>query len=395
MMGNPFARQKEQQQHILDFPVPKFRFARQLMLLCFNIIGIYGVGLTLFLLIRELTGETLFIVALLNSFAHLFLMLAVLLGIICVIGRRFLSVLTLLPAIAVFFMTYGAFFLPHSAANSSGPDLHLLTFNVYSKRANPPQLANVIMEAEADVVLLQELDSVVAGHFDSIFQREYPYRVFHTPAQSSNAGMGVMSRYPILTEEYWTIHRGHQRITIEFQGSTVTLYNSRPIFPFEGDSFFQHEEEITALLERADQDRGPVILAGDFNMSDQSDDYAQITEVYDDAFREVGWGMGFTFPADNPDIDSLPYQLRELMKIPLVRLDYVFHSEHFQSTRAEVLSSSGGSDHRPLFVVLTLETKPFMHKIEKISKIHAFSIRESDTSILQKATGVFRFVEQE
>ena len=40
----------------------------------------------------------------------------------------------------------------------------------------------------------------------------------------------------------------------------------------------------------------PILIAGDFNMTDQTDDYRRLTAKFSDTFREVGWGMGFTFP---------------------------------------------------------------------------------------------------
>ena len=94
-----------------------------------------------------------------------------------------------------------------------------------------------------------------------------------------------------------------------------------------------------------ERDLDVVLIAGDFNITDQSADYQRITVVYDDSYKQVGYGMGTTFPAHIPFLPSL------------LRIDYVFHSEDFTPLQADVLYSSGGSDHRPLVVELALHSE--------------------------------------
>jgi vancomycin resistance protein VanJ len=96
---------------------------------------------------------------------------------------------------------------------------------------------------------------------------------------------------------------------------------------------------VNELLRRAGGETMPVLIAGDFNMTDQTGDYARIAEQYADTYREIGWGMGFTFP----DLGQ---------RLLLAQLDYVFHSSHFVAVEARVWGTSGGSDHRPVYAVL-------------------------------------------
>jgi len=72
-----------------------------------------------------------------------------------------------------------------------------------------------------------------------------------------------------------------------------------------------------------------------------------------DTFREVGWGMGFT----GPDW-SHPQSQEGLPFIPIhQRMDYIFHDkEFFLPVEAHVWPVSGGSDHRPLFAELAINT---------------------------------------
>lgn len=105
------------------------------------------------------------------------------------------------------------------------------------------------------------------------------------------------------------------------------------------------------MLLLSQKDDGAVILLGDFNTTDLDENYRRITTNYQDAFREVGWGLGFT----NPDWST--EQARE--GLPFIslyqRIDYVFYNRAFTALDARVWPSSGGSDHRPLYVVLAFK----------------------------------------
>ncbi len=90
-------------------------------------------------------------------------------------------------------------------------------------------------------------------------------------------------------------------------------------------------------------------------MSDQSEDYQRLTESYTDAYRVAGWGLGFTFP-DFTYAEAVPDVLppASMPVRPVMRLDYIFYNSAFQALEARVLSSSGDSDHRPVFARLAL-----------------------------------------
>ena len=83
-------------------------------------------------------------------------------------------------------------------------------------------------------------------------------------------------------------------------------------------------------------------------MTDMTEDYSRVARSYADTYREVGWGLGLTFPAK--DIHFFVFDV----PIRIARLDYVFHSEQFRAISARVWPTSGGSDHRPLYAELAL-----------------------------------------
>jgi vancomycin resistance protein VanJ len=272
--------------------------------------------------------------------------------------RRPISIFLLLPAALAFILSYGPAFLPRSApvTAQTGTHLRLLTYNLKSQTDSDPALT-VIQSAQADVVALQELSTAMAAHLAAKLSDVYPYQALHPQPGEPIPGQGVLSRYPLLEDDYWRIQLAHQRVTFELDGPAVVLYNTHPVQPLHTNGFAHRHAEISDLLDRLEDETGPLLIAGDFNMSDQAADYGRLTARYQDAYRAAGWGMGFTFPATLPYFGSGRYAPSIFSLVPpLVRLDYVFHNAHFVTLHAEVGADAGGSDHLPLLVNLSLQT---------------------------------------
>jgi endonuclease/exonuclease/phosphatase family metal-dependent hydrolase len=102
--------------------------------------------------------------------------------------------------------------------------------------------------------------------------------------------------------------------------------------------------QIMSLLDILKDERLPYIVAGDFNMSDQSIIYGQLAAAMGDSFREAGMGFGASWPAGESE------ELPDIFP-PLLRLDYVWHSPHFRAVSA-IQGPPLGSDHLPLIVAL-------------------------------------------
>jgi endonuclease/exonuclease/phosphatase family metal-dependent hydrolase len=204
---------------------------------------------------------------------------------------------------------------------------------------------------------LQEMTGEAADYFDTELADLYPYRAFH-PFANYFYGRAVLSRYPITADYSWPetapITVRLQRVKIDVNGFPLTLYNfhappSRPIWG-QGFDFQPRIGQIADLLKLARQDSGAVLLMGDFNTHDFDEDYGRITTDFGDVFREAGWGMGLT----NPDW-TWDNSREGPAWMPLYdRLDYIFFSDDFQAVDAHVWTTSGGSDHRPVFAALAL-----------------------------------------
>lgn len=306
--------------------------------------GAYGLSVSSYLLLRAAVGESWKVVSLFNNYVHLLLLPSVVLLPLILILRRPRLALTQAAPLALFLSSYGMMFFPRQTESAADKTpLTLLSYNLKKDNRTPEAAISIIREADADIVALQELNPIFAEVFDSQLSEIYPYRAFHP--HEGYAGQGVLSRYPINEESYWRIRLGHQRAVINLGSSAITLYNTHPAHPFVREKGFfdssARTDEINDLLGRVAQESNPVLIAGDFNMTDLTGDYGLVVAHYSDSYREIGMGLGFTFP----DLGQ-PFLL--------ARLDYVFHSLDFQATEARVWPTSGGSDHRPIFVRLAL-----------------------------------------
>jgi endonuclease/exonuclease/phosphatase (EEP) superfamily protein YafD len=95
-----------------------------------------------------------------------------------------------------------------------------------------------------------------------------------------------------------------------------------------------------------------VIMAGDANTSSLSDAYQIITSELEDSFRQSGFGLGHTFPgSDIPESDR-PQIAGWYVPAWLARIDYVFHSNDWETISSRTARIDGVSDHRGVISVL-------------------------------------------
>lgn len=311
-----------------------------------TLIDAYAVSVILLLLGRFFIGERWTVIAFFNTFMHLLWVPALLLLPLCLLFRQKRSVGLLLPAVFAFVFTYGGQFLPRvTATPADAPHITVLSYNLLADGGDVSHRIAVIREVNADIVALQEFSHEASAVVPAALADLYPFIALH-PHDQGTAGQAILSRFPVLEDAYWRydwlpVALGHQRVVLDIGGVPVILYNVHPTHPgMTGAGFFNpayRSREITDILARMAAENGPVLLMGDFNLTDLSEDYARITDRYQDAYRAAGWGMGPTFPA-----------------IPFLRLDYLFFNDRFQAQAAKVWHTSGGSDHHGIVVQLAL-----------------------------------------
>lgn len=339
---------------------------RNLLILLINS---YALGLTIYLLLRLAFGDRFWPLNLLNNFVPFyFLPLFVLLPLAFILRSHRTFALTLILA-TIGAAWIGPRFIPRAYAGVSGTTLKVLTFNVWGNDHDLSEKEAWIRQVNADVVLLQEISPTYARERLSNLQDIYPYQ-FSQPDDSRWGGNITLSRYPIVVMDYVDLHVRNnpvpQRIIIDVNGREIAVYNAHMAWPAShprlpiprrlnnlyvqvvlGFNDRLRNAQIRRFLELIDQEQRPFIVGGDFNTSDYSLMYSEIASHMRDSFAEAGYGLGGSWP--NSAARGLPAFIP-----PLVRIDYIWHSDDFYATYAEQ-GPRLESDHIPLIAELVLD----------------------------------------
>jgi endonuclease/exonuclease/phosphatase family metal-dependent hydrolase len=229
--------------------------------------------------------------------------------------------------------------------------LQLATFNLHYG-LDEAQLAGsiaAIRAQHADVIALQELSLPAAVVLRRELIGEYPYQAL-APSESFS-GMGLLSRYPLdlqpsppeLTAQLALMRMGSVDVTLLNVSLTSPELKQRrlPIVRWVkglgGYKISKRSRDVQRLLQLIDQVRGPLVVAGDFNLSDREADYAKFAARLHDTYRESSWGFGHTYPSDLrlAGIPIVP---------PLTRIDYIWSAGGVVPVAARV-ACGNNSDH--------------------------------------------------
>jgi endonuclease/exonuclease/phosphatase (EEP) superfamily protein YafD len=283
----------------------------------------------------------------------LFLPLAVLWPAVLWRRSRVLLVVAAVPT-TLFLLTYGALYLPRRPLRAVGPAFTVMTYNVLYLNTDVDGVAGQIEAHAPDLFALRELEPPLARALESRFAGQYPYRRFEP-------GCGFFSRFPVREYEAFQLVAGEgdwaQQAVLDVEGHPLTVLSvhprSPPLVGFHpwglplgvptGFDNAERDADVRALLARLDEMETPLVVVGDFNLTDQQELYPALTRTLRDAHRESGWGLGFTFT-----------RFRHL-GLPTWRIDYVFHSPDLAALSTTV-GDWGGSDHRPVIARLAFRT---------------------------------------
>jgi endonuclease/exonuclease/phosphatase (EEP) superfamily protein YafD len=337
---------------------PLVGFFKRLTVAGLNLLTPLQTGLLVtYYTLRELGGGDLwFIDALSYILPWLYLPFIILLpGILLLHRTRLMLILVAIPT-TLFLSTYGGLYLPRSSVHSTGPSFTVMTYNVLWTNKQADRVAASIEEHDPDIVGLHEILPSMGVALEERLAEHYPYRKLEN-------SYGILSRFPILQYEFYQLGDGTgswvQQLVLDINGHQVNLLNAHPRSPpLEGFHPFGlplgiptgflnqvRDADIRDLLSRIERLEDPLVVIGDFNLTDQQIMYVPLTSRLEDAHRESGWGMGFTF-SRFPRIG-----------LPMWRIDYVFYSPDLVALSVTT-GDYGGSDHRPVIAELSFRKLP-------------------------------------
>jgi len=315
-------------------------------------VGLYAVGMVAWAVAGALWGDRGPWLFALNTFApFLFVPLPFAVLSAWLLRRRevWVSVGVL---VGLWGLHYGELWLPSAPsvqAAPSGESLKVMSYNAFFLNDRPEQVRAVILAGDADVVAFQELNPAIAAMARQELGALYPYQVLDP--WTGTQGMGVISKYPLARVDAalgadWVFTP--QVLSVAVDGREMLLLNvhfppTTSLAPAEvAVSVEERLRQAGAIREFVEQHPGALVMVGDFNTTPQSREYALLSRSLHDAWREAGWGLGHTWPVTEGSL-----------RPRLVRIDYVWYSESFQALHADLGSTDGVSDHRPVRATLT------------------------------------------
>lgn len=217
---------------------------------------------------------------------------------------------------------------PHDAAS-----LKVMSYSVMGRNKDYEAIAEVIKSEKPELLFLQEITAENLQHeLTGMYKDDELYFI--------EGRGGVVSRFPL---ELVGFGSSFVKIRVHTPSGILTVWNVHTSKALK--DYLPQKRQIDALLEDIAKTNGPVIVAGDFNATEQSDTCLKLREQLGNAHEQAGWGLGFTFPTPARRIGKI---------MPFIRIDHIFFSHHFQASEAKVLKDAGGSDHRPITATLKL-----------------------------------------
>jgi len=238
---------------------------------------------------------------------------------------------------------------PAVASEAPRTTLRILAYNIHHGAGNDEKLdlqriAHLIRSLDPDLVALQEVDNRTertgrrdqAAELGRMTGMAWAFGSF-MDYQGGEYGMAVLSALPFADSTNHRLPEGPEpRSSLAIR---VQLPDEADDLVFAGIHFYRTAEERMAqagrLLEVLEPEEGPVILAGDFNSTPDSEVMGFIGETF--AIPDKG-DDHFTFRSDRPD--------REI--------DFIVArpAERFTVVESRVIDEPVASDHRPLLLVV-------------------------------------------
>jgi endonuclease/exonuclease/phosphatase (EEP) superfamily protein YafD len=222
--------------------------------------------------------------------------------------------------------------------------IRIIFANVAATNTEHDAMFKEIAESDPDVIVFVEfsLPWYMAVKRSPVMT---PYKYGSGHLKSHVNSVSVYSRLPLTTEmQNWVHRRAIHTVEIPLGPGSLRLIGLHAPRPIEGPRYDYHEYwDQTVRLLTAEQ--GPLIVVGDFNATEHSLVYKQLTEGrLRSAHDDRGRGYAVTWPNGQ-------------YLCPPIRIDHAFVSPEIEVERI-VEGRGKGSDHKPLILDVRLRGVP-------------------------------------
>jgi len=238
--------------------------------------------------------------------------------------------------------------VPHWAARA--PHLRLVVSNVFTENKTPEVLAELLLAADGDVMIITEWNPRFAAAFEAAGAgSSHPHRLVDDD-DHSEYNVCVASKTP-LSDKSALVRVGELKLThavLPFAGREVQVIGIIPNAVVDPGGFDIWKSQIASLIAHVPSLERPVVIAGDFNTTRFRPEFRALLKAgLTDAHDALGRSLKPSFRLATDGVLSQPGVV--------IRLDYALLSKAIVATDADDLES-GGSDHLPF--VMTLAVRP-------------------------------------
>lgn len=217
----------------------------------------------------------------------------------------------------------------------------LLSANILGSNRSFEQLTHLLAKENPDLVLWIEYDH---RHVEGLRPAVAGFAHSFTYPRHDNYGLALLSQLPLATAEIRFLNADHVPVLIarvEIEGRLLTIITSHPPPPKRQWMSKMRDRQLLALARLAAEQKGEVILAGDFNTTQWSHSFRDFLHASRLLDSQAGFGLQTTWPAHLP-----------LFRVPI---DHVFHTPGIQITQRRT-GPFTGSDHRPILIDFGLQS---------------------------------------
>jgi endonuclease/exonuclease/phosphatase (EEP) superfamily protein YafD len=332
----------------------------------------YLAFLSIWIVLQKIFRDRFWWLGLMNSLSFYWLLPTLFLLPYAIFVRHLYLIAFSCFALAIMMIRHGKYLLPRHQpihANGDAKCLRIMTYNLLQSNGCIPEIIKVILNSKADIIFFQEMNQKVEDGLKGNLSSHYPYQVYGMKTEPTKiARNSIFSKYPL--NQLDSIIRGTwaslpQICRLMFQDRMIHVINIHA-YPHKigtanlsqiANSHQLREITNREIIAYIDKINDPLIIAGDFNTTDQNYAYQIMRTRLIDVWREIGWGLGHSFGLRRDTFSNrkLPTFILNLLPKWLVRIDFVFHSKEWTATKAKMGQWDGLSDHRPIIVDLVLK----------------------------------------
>ena len=218
--------------------------------------------------------------------------------------------------------------------------LKIVSFNLGAAEVRP--LARFLLEEDADIVVLREIGAGQARSMRSLLQARYPHGHTCGLAPGCDAAIFAKRAWVAVGQEPWT-RTSPEVIWVEFNDPEIggmRIVGVHSALPFRPEDQVRHIDRLIAL--RAAH-TGPMIIAGDFNMTPWSYGLQRFLARAD--LRRHA-----TF------LRSWPTDGQYRLPFPAFLIDHVITTPDIRTVSIRI-GPNLGSDHLPVIAVLSVPSR--------------------------------------